>query len=73
MKEPELRSGLENGSKTRKALFRPTRPKLNQQHNPSIEIYIKFTSTLNGLIIRKHFKCCPIGFKSTIEMLFLNM
>ena len=39
MKEPELRSGLENGSKTRKALFRPTRPKLNQQHNPSIEIY----------------------------------
>ena len=53
----------------------PTKFKLPWQYRKSytynyqnIEIYVKFSSILNRLVPRRHSKCCPIGFKSTIEI-----
>ena len=59
---------LEIGSKTGRALLtRPYRKNFTNNY-PNIETYVKFSSILNRLIPRKHSKCCPIGFKSTIEV-----
>ena len=63
-----------------RALFaRPYRKNYTNKY-PNIETYVKFSSILNRLIQvnkkkkkkekRKHSKCCPIGFKSTIEFFF---
>ena len=48
------------------AVYAPVPQKL--YNYPNIETYVKFSSILNRLIPRKHSKCFPIGFKSTIEV-----
>ena len=60
--------GLKIESKTGRALLtRPYRKNFSNNY-PNIETYVNFSSILNRLIPRKHSKCCPIGFKSTIEI-----
>ena len=63
-----LRFEAWNRVKNREGAVYASVPQNYTNNYPNIETYVKFSSILNRLIPRKHSKCCPIGFKSTIEI-----